>query len=338
MDLLDGRAEVPAPPLLVAIVDHGRRGAGGVETSTSPSPPPPAPSANWRASPTCRLVRMPRGMRATYGEALAEHARAVIAEMRRAGNTHRAARQGRGGNGGPARRSRRTNVLLLPRRRPARAGTAPGHRRRTGGTPDVLHPALLAGELDVIVGRWDRPREGDGASGGCTGNASGSPSGPATPFGDLRRHAHGHPRLPVDPPGRTDRPAPGRSSAPPFADLAPFADRVEVSSILTMRALLLQTDMVALLPELVLRADEHPPLCRSNSPRWGARWAPRRRRTALRTSGPAGPAAPPRPRSGPAARDPLRAAGRPGGDLPGLSHRTHEVMDAFSASGADLVV
>ncbi|CAM5248007.1 LysR family transcriptional regulator [Streptomyces californicus] len=35
------------------------------------------------------------------------------------------------------------------------------------------------------------------------------------------------------------------------------ADRVECTSILTMRALLLQTDMVALLPELVLRDDEH---------------------------------------------------------------------------------
>ncbi|MFB7538285.1 LysR substrate-binding domain-containing protein [Streptomyces zaomyceticus] len=260
MDLLDGRLKFRHLTLLVAILDHGSVGRAA-ETLHLTQPAATRTLRELEGIADLPLfVRMPRGMRATlYGEALAEHARAVIAEMRRAGEHLTALRQGREGTVTVGALLAGTNVLLpravaqLKRERPRVTVVV------REGTPDVLHPALLAGELDVIVGRvGPAPKEGDGLrqrrlyrerirlavrSGHPLLNAS-----DATLMDTL-----GFPWiLPVE------QTALRQELGALFAErgLTLPADRVECTSILTMRALLLQTDMVALLPELVLHADE----------------------------------------------------------------------------------
>ncbi|MEU5218210.1 LysR substrate-binding domain-containing protein [Streptomyces sp. NPDC020807] len=260
MDLLDGRLKFRHLTLLVAIVDHG----GVARAAESLHLTQPAATRTLRElegiADLPLFVRVPRGMRPTlYGRALTEHARAVLAEMRRAAEHLTGLRQGREGTVTVGTLLAGTNVLLpraVARLKRERPGLTVVVRE---GTPDVLHPALLAGELDVIVGRV----------------------GPAPKEGDVfRQHRlyrerirlavrSGHPLL--DAPGAAltdtlDHPwilpveqtALRQELGALFADrgLALPADRVECTSILTMRALLLQTDMVALLPELVLREDE----------------------------------------------------------------------------------
>ncbi|MFE5548269.1 LysR substrate-binding domain-containing protein [Streptomyces sp. NPDC056534] len=260
MDLLDGRLKFRHLTLLVAIHDHGSVGRAA-ETLHLTQPAATRTLRELEGIADLPLfVRMPRGMRATlYGEALAEHARAVIAEMRRAGEHLTALRQGQEGTVTVGALLAGTNVLLpraiaqLKRERPRVTVVV------REGTPDALHPALLAGELDVIVGRvGPAPKEGDGLR-------------QRRLYRERIRLAvrSSHPLLEATAVSLTDSLAfpwilPVEQTAlrqelgALFSDrgLALPADRVECTSILTMRALLLQTDMVALLPELVLRADE----------------------------------------------------------------------------------
>ncbi|WP_424216916.1 LysR substrate-binding domain-containing protein (plasmid) [Streptomyces sp. BI20] len=260
MDLLDGRLKFRHLTLLVAIVHHG--GVGRAAESLHLTQP--AATRTLRELEAVAdlplFVREPRGMRPTvYGEALAEHARAVLTEMRRAAEHLEGLRSGHDGTVTVGTLLAGANVLL-----PRAVAALKAERPRLTvvvreGTPDVLHPALQAGELDVIVGRV----------------------GPA-PEADDRLHQRvlyrerirlavraGHPLL--DAGGLTlaetlDHPwilpveqtALRRELGALLADrgLTPPVNRVECTSILTMRALLLQTDMVALLPELVLREDD----------------------------------------------------------------------------------
>lgn len=261
MDLLDGRLKFRHLTLLVAIVDHGSvvRAAESVHLTQ------PAATRTLRElegiADLPLFVREPRGMRATlYGEALTEHARAVLAEMRRAEERLTALRQGREGTVTVGALLAGTNVLL-PR------AVAQLKRDRPGltvvvreGTPDVLHPALLSGELDVVVGRvGPAPKEGDGLR-------------QRRLYRERIRLAvrAGHPLLETADVALTDtlgfpwilpveQTALRQELGALFVDrgLTLPPDRVECTSFLTMRALLVQTDMVALLPELVLRADEH---------------------------------------------------------------------------------
>ncbi|MER5769735.1 LysR substrate-binding domain-containing protein [Streptomyces sp. NPDC001985] len=261
MDLLDGRLKFRHLSLLIAVHEHG----SVVRAAESLHLTQPAATRTLQELEAIAdlplFVRVPRGMRPTvYGEALAEHARAVVAEVRRAGEHLTGLRQGREGTVTVGTLLAGANVLL-PR---AVAGLKRERPRLTvvvrEGTPDVLHPALLAGELDVIVGRvGSAPAEGDGLRQRML-------------YREPIRLAvrSGHPLL-----GAADVTLPDTLGFPwilpveqtalrqelgaLFVDrgLALPADRVECTSILTMRALLLQTDMVALLPELVLRDDEH---------------------------------------------------------------------------------
>ncbi|GAA2230221.1 LysR family transcriptional regulator [Streptomyces amakusaensis] len=261
MDLLDGRLKFRHLTLLIAVHAHG----SVVRAAESLHLTQPAATRTLHELEAIAdlplFVRVPRGMRPTvYGEALAEHARAVVAEIRRAGEHLTGLREGQDGTVAVGTLLAGANVLL-PR---AVAGLKRERPRLTvvvrEGTPDVLHPALLAGELDVIVGRVGPvPAEGDGLSQRML-------------YREPIRLAvrSGHPLLAA--PGVTltdtlgfpwilpvERTALRQELGALFVDrgLALPADRVECTSILTMRALLLQTDMVALLPELVLRDDEH---------------------------------------------------------------------------------
>ncbi|MFD3592423.1 LysR substrate-binding domain-containing protein [Nocardia sp. NPDC058640] len=261
MDLLDGRLKFRHLTLLVAIVEHG----SVVRAAETLHLTQPAATRTLRELENIAdvplFVRVPRGMQPTvYGEAMAEHARAVVAEMRRAGEHLADLRQGRDGTVTVGTLLAGANVLL-----PRAVARLKRERPRVTvivreGTLDVLHPALLAGELDVIVGRvGPAPGEGDGLR-------------QRKLYREPIRLAvrAGHPLSGADEISLTDtlgypwilpveQTALRREVGVLFAErgLSLPADRVECTSILTMRALLLQTDMVALLPELVLRGDEH---------------------------------------------------------------------------------
>ncbi|MFC8176592.1 LysR substrate-binding domain-containing protein [Streptomyces sp. NPDC012438] len=264
MDLLDGRLKFRHLTLLIAVYDHG----SVVRAAESLHLTQPAATRTLRELEAIAelplFVRVPRGMRPTvYGEALVGHARTVVAEIRRAREHLTGLRRGQDGTVTVGTLLAGANVLL-----PRAVARLKKERPRLTvvvreGTPDVLHPALLSGELDLIVGRV----------------------GPA-PCGEALRQRMlyrepirlavraGHPLLAEGPAGGTvaltdalahpwilpvEQTALRQELGALFVDrgLPLPADRVECTSILTMRALLLQTDMVALLPELVLRDDEH---------------------------------------------------------------------------------
>ncbi|MFI1577159.1 LysR substrate-binding domain-containing protein [Embleya sp. NPDC020630] len=258
MDLLDGRLKFRHLTLITAIAEHGgvSRAAEALHLTQ------PAATRTLRELETMVGVplfeRGPHGMSATlYGTALVAHARAILAEVRRAGDHLASLREGQTGTVVVGTLLAGTSVLL-PRAVSALKRERPGITVIVReATHDVLHPQLLAGEIDVVVGRL----------------------GPAADGGRVRRTAlyrepirlvvrRGHPLL---------------DSARELADtiahpwilpleqtalrseltqlflrngLALPADRVECTSILTVRALLLATDMIAALPELVVTGDD----------------------------------------------------------------------------------
>ncbi|MER7763985.1 LysR substrate-binding domain-containing protein [Streptomyces sp. NPDC097619] len=283
MDLLDGRLKFRHLTLLVAIVQHGSvaRAAESLHLTQ------PAATRTLRELETVAdlplFLREPRGMRPTvYGEALAGHARAVITEIRRAGEHLDGLRQGHEGTVTVGTLLAGANVLLpravarLKRERPRLTVVV------REGTLDVLHPALLGGELDVIVGRvGPAPKDGERLHQRMLYRErimlavrSGHPLLGGAPHGN---------RAGAGPAGGEEGSGPGAEGPVTLTDALAYpwilpveqtalrqelgalfvergltlpCDRVECTSILTMRALLLQTDMVALLPELVLREDE----------------------------------------------------------------------------------
>ncbi|MGW4780153.1 LysR substrate-binding domain-containing protein [Streptomyces filamentosus] len=338
MDLLDGRLKFRHLTLLIAVYECG----SVVRAAESLHLTQPAATRTLRELEAVAelplFVRVPRGMRPTvYGEALVGHARAVVAEVRRAEEHLTGLRQGREGTVTVGTLLAGANVLLpravarLKRERPRLTVVV------REGTPDVLHPALLGGELDVIVGRMGTapgegegekvrqrtlyrepirlavraghplltgggrdgasPADGEGPGGGKGGEGSegSGPGGIAPTDGEGAGGSRPDRIAPTDGEGaggsRPDRIAPTDGEGAGGSDrggisltdalahpwilpveqtalrqelgalfvergLSLPADRVECTSILTMRALLLQTDMVALLPELVLRDDE----------------------------------------------------------------------------------
>ncbi|WP_097937435.1 MULTISPECIES: LysR substrate-binding domain-containing protein [unclassified Streptomyces] len=265
MDLLDGRLKFRHLTLLIAVYDHG----SVVRAAESLHLTQPAATRTLRELEAVAelplFVRVPRGMRPTvYGEALVGHARAVVAEIRRAKEHLTGLREGQDGTVTVGTLLAGANVLL-----PRAVARLKKERPRLTvvvreGTLDVLHPALLGGELDLIVGRVG-PVLGGGEAlrqrmlyrepirlavrAGHPLLAEG-PAGGVVALTDALAHPW---ILPVE------QTALRQELGALFLDrgLPLPADRVECTSILTMRALLLQTDMVALLPELVLRDDEH---------------------------------------------------------------------------------
>ncbi|MGQ4715418.1 LysR substrate-binding domain-containing protein [Streptomyces anulatus] len=265
MDLLDGRLKFRHLTLLIAVYDHG----SVVRAAESLHLTQPAATRTLRELEAVAelplFVRVPRGMRPTvYGEALVGHARAVVAEIRRAKEHLTGLREGQDGTVTVGTLLAGANVLL-----PRAVARLKKERPRLTvvvreGTLDVLHPALLGGELDLIVGRVG-PTPGGGEAlrqrmlyrepirlavrAGHPLLAEG-PAGGVVALTDALAHPW---ILPVEQTAlRQELGALLLDRGLPLP-----ADRVECTSILTMRALLLQTDMVALLPELVLRDDEH---------------------------------------------------------------------------------
>ncbi|MEV6527617.1 LysR substrate-binding domain-containing protein [Longispora sp. NPDC051575] len=258
-DLLGGKLKLRHLVLVTAIADHGSvlRAAEHLRLAQ------PAATRALRELEDLLGVdlftRGPRGMRLTvFGEAFLEHARAVLTELRRAGERIVGLADTEVGTVTIGTLLAGSNVLL-PR------AIASLKRDRPGvtvvvreSTFDTLVPALLAGEVDLIVGRLN----------------------PVHTRPELRQVTlYSEPvRLVV----RAGHPAVGRPDLT-LADLMDYpwilpltqtalrqeleqvlarhglelpADRVECTSILTMRALLVETDMIAALPGLVVSTDE----------------------------------------------------------------------------------
>ncbi|MFI7104215.1 LysR substrate-binding domain-containing protein [Streptomyces sp. NPDC050161] len=201
--------------------------------------------------------RGPRGMSATrHGQAFLEHARTVVAELRQAGRHMTELSAGTAGTVTIGTHLAGANVLL-----PQAIAALKAERPRVTvvvreATPDLLAASLLAGDLDFVLGRMV-PAEGT----------------------RLRQHAlyqepirlvtrAGHPACGLADPTLEDLlahpwvvPVEQTALRHELEDalwrkgLSLPENRVECTSILTLRALLLETDMVAALPQLVAQQD-----------------------------------------------------------------------------------
>jgi DNA-binding transcriptional LysR family regulator len=257
-DLLNGRLKLRHLVLVVAIADQGSvlRAAEHLRLAQ------PAVTRSLREVEHLLGVELftrgPRGVTPTlFGEAFVEHARAVLAELRRAGERISGLADGAVGTVTIGTLLAGSNVLL-PR------AIAALKRRRPGvtvivqeATFDAQVPRLLDGEIDLILGRLN-------------------------PIDDQRglRQITLYSE-PVRLVARRDHPARARAELT-LADLMDYpwvlpleqtalrheleqvfhaagltlpTNLVECTSILTVRTLVRDTDMIAALPQLVARTD-----------------------------------------------------------------------------------
>ncbi|MEU8345554.1 LysR substrate-binding domain-containing protein [Spirillospora sp. NPDC048832] len=258
IDLLNGRLKLRHLVLVVAIADQGSvlRAAEHLHLAQ------PAVTRSLREVEGILGVdlftRGPRGVTPTlFGEAFIEHARAVLAELRRAGDRITGLADGEVGTVTIGTLLAGSNVLL-PRAIAALKKDRPGITVIVQeATFDAQVPRLLDGEIDLILGRLN-------------------------PIDDLRGlrqlTLYGEPVLLV---ARQDHPA---RAVPDLAlaDLLAYPwvlpleqtalrteleqvfrasgltlpdNLVECTSVLTVRTLVRDTDMIAALPELVARTD-----------------------------------------------------------------------------------
>lgn len=152
--LLDGRLKIRHLVLVTAIADEGTL----VRAAESLHITQPVVTRGLREVEDLLGValfeRLPRGVRPTqYGHAFIERARSVLAELRIAGEEVRLLQSGQLGTVTVGTHLAGSN-LLLPR---AIATLKAEHPRLTvvvrEGTPDMLQQLLLAGDLDLTVGR-----------------------------------------------------------------------------------------------------------------------------------------------------------------------------------------
>lgn len=251
--LLDGRLKIRHLVLVTAIADEGTL----VRAAESLHITQPVVTRGLReveevlAAPL--FERLPRGVTPTpYGQAFIERARSVLAELRAAGEEVRLLRAGQLGTVTVGTHLAGSN-LLLPR---AIAGLKAEHPKLTvvvrEGTPDALQQWLLAGDLDLTVGRLS----------------------PTVPVRLEQERLHQEPIRLV---ARAGHPVHGgRGTA--LAELLAYpwifpvaqtalraeleavffqeglplpADRVECTSMLTLRNLLVSTDVIAALPMFI---------------------------------------------------------------------------------------
>lgn len=262
MNLLDGRLKFRHLSLLTAIAEH----TSLVRAAESLHLTQPAATRSLRELEAITGVRLfergPRGMTPTvFGAALVDHARVILAEVRRAGEQITGLREGQTGTVTVGTLLAGTNMLLpgavarLKRERPNITVVV------REATVDVLHQQLLAGEIDLLVGRL----------------------GPPTDPSRVRQHALCH--EPVRLVTRRGHPLQTRAAETSLTladtvrypwilpleqttlrteltalfhrhDLPLPSDRVECTSILTIRGLLLGTDTIAALPELVVTGED----------------------------------------------------------------------------------
>lgn len=252
--LLDGRLKIRHLVLVTTIADEGTL----VRAAESLHITQPVVTRGLREVEEVLGVplfeRMPRGVAPTaYGRSFIERARSVLAELRAAGEEVRLMQSGQLGTVTVGTHLAGSN-LLLPR---AIAALKAEHPRLTvvvrEGTPDTLQQWLLAGDLDFTVGRL-------------------SPTVPAR-LEQERLHQE-----PIRLVARAGHPVVGGTRAASLASLIAYpwifpvaqtalraeleavffheglplpADRVECTSMLTLRNLLVSTDVIAALPMFI---------------------------------------------------------------------------------------
>jgi DNA-binding transcriptional LysR family regulator len=258
LDLLNGRLKLRHLVLVVAVAEHGSvlRAAEHLHLAQ------PAVTRSLREVEGILGVELftrgPRGVTPTlFGDAFTEHARAVLAELRRAGERITGLADGEVGTVTIGTLLAGSNVLL-PRAIAALKEERPGITVIVQeATFDAQVPRLLDGEIDLILGRLN-------------------------PIDDLRGlrqiTLYGEPVRLV---ARRGHPARSRPDLG-LADLLDYpwvlpleqtalrseleqvfraaglvlpGDLVECTSVLTVRTLVRDTDMIAALPELVGRTD-----------------------------------------------------------------------------------
>ncbi|MGX5696710.1 LysR substrate-binding domain-containing protein [Agromyces soli] len=255
--LLDGRLKIRHLVLVVTIADEGTlvRAAQALHITQ------PVVTRGLREVEDLLGValfeRLPRGVAPTeYGRPFIERARSVLAELRVAGEEVRLLQSGQLGTVTVGTHLAGSN-LLLPR---AIARLKAEHPRMTvvvrEGTPDTLQQLLLAGDLDLTVGRLSS----------------------SVPVRLEQERLHQEPIRLV---ARAGHPVHDRSTA--LADLVSYpwifpvaqtalraeleavffheglpmpADRVECTSMLTLRNLLVSTDVIAALPMFIAVDDK----------------------------------------------------------------------------------
>lgn len=251
--ILDGRLKIRHLVLVTAVADEGTL----VRAAESLHITQPVVTRGLREVEELLGVplfeRLPRGVVPTqYGHAFIARARSVLAELRIAAEEVRLLQSGQLGTVTVGTHLAGSN-LLLPR---AIAGLKAEHPRLTvvvrEGTPDTLQQWLLAGDLDLTVGRLS----------------------PTVPVRLEQELLHQEPIRLV---ARVGHPVHSRPSVP-LADLVGFpwilpvaqtalraeleavffheglplpSDRVECTSMLTLRNLLVSSDIIAALPMFI---------------------------------------------------------------------------------------
>ncbi|RJL33969.1 LysR substrate-binding domain-containing protein [Bailinhaonella thermotolerans] len=258
IDLLNGRLKLRHLVLVAAIADHGSvvRAAEHLHLAQ------PAATRSLREVERILGVELftrgPRGMAPTvFGEAFSAHARSVLAELRRAGERIEGLADARVGTVTVGTLLAGSNVLL-PRAIAALKRDRPGVRVVIReATFDVQVPRLLEGEIDLILGRLNPIEDLPGLRQITLYGEPvrlvarrGHPAETASTLADLLAHPW---VLPLE------QTSLRRELEQVFhaAGLPLPADVVECTSILTVRTLLRDTDMIAALPELVARTDEN---------------------------------------------------------------------------------
>lgn len=257
--LLDGRLKLRHLVLVTTIAEHGSviRSAEHLHVTQ------PVVTRGLRELEAILGVeifdRGPRGVSPTiYGRAFIEHAQAVLAQIRQAGQHVSELSEARVGSVTVGTHLAGSNLLL-----PMAIGRLKRERPRVTvivkeATPDVLAADLLAGRVDLTVGRL-------------------TPSDDAGRTTQIRLYsepvslvtAAGHPALSL--------PAPSLANLLDFPWILPVgqtalrheleqvffeqglplpADRVECTSILTLRSLLLTNRAIAALPLLIAEEDD----------------------------------------------------------------------------------
>ncbi|MGB4136659.1 MAG: LysR substrate-binding domain-containing protein [Microbacterium sp.] len=251
--LLDGRLKIRHLVLVTAIADEGTL----VRTAQALHVTQPVVTRGLREVEELLGValfeRMPRGVKPTeYGRAFIDRARSVLAELRTADEEVRLLQTGRHGVVRVGTHLAGSN-LLLPR---AIAALKAEHPQLTvvvrEGTPDTLQQLMLAGDLDLMVGRL---------------SPAASPrleqerlhQEPIRLVARAGHPVHGHRRafltdlvdypwiFPVAQTALRDE-----LEAVFFQEGLPLPkDRVECTSMLTLRHLLVNTDVIAALPMFI---------------------------------------------------------------------------------------
>ncbi|MDL4777325.1 MULTISPECIES: LysR family transcriptional regulator [Thermomonosporaceae] len=258
IDLLDGRLKLRHLVLVVAIADHGSvLGAARHLRLAQPAVTRGLREAE-RVLGVELFARGPRGVTPTlFGDAFVEHARAVLAELRRAGDRIAGLADAEVGTVTIGTLLAGSNVLL-PRAIATLKRSRPGitvivHE----ATFDAQVPRLLDGEIDLVLGRLNPIGELPGVR-------------QITLYSEpvLLVARHGHPAR--GRPGLTLADLLGYPWVLPLEQtalrheleqvfraegLAPPGNLVECTSVLTVRTLVRDTDMIAALPELVARTD-----------------------------------------------------------------------------------